>query len=341
MDSNQANNSFSFNYFAPLFPDVSLSSVSISPTSFEPPCENHFILPVSISFGSSILSTTAMIDCGATSNFIDSSFVSKHFIPIKTKSIPIPLNVIDGEPISSGPILSHTIPLSLSISFDSFSHSEILPLNVIAMSFPIVLGIPWLRSHDPEILWSTNSIRFRSASCLKNCLSSISSISSLSLSLISLSSKNYSISSTIHQTPKKQSFHHQNFRPANSFSFPHENWLNISSSSFSSISNSISFVSAKAYSKIVDSEENILQGYVLCSVVDESKGTQISNISREYSRFRQLFDKSAADVLPGHQPWDHTIPLEPGKTPPYGPIYSLSEQELSDLRKYLDENLAK
>lgn len=47
------------------------------------------------------------------------------------------------------------------------------------------------------------------------------------------------------------------------------------------------------------------------------------------------------EALPKHQPWDHEIPLEPGKTPAFKKIYPMNEQQLKALREYLDENLKK
>src|SRR5690606_7659833 len=40
-------------------------------------------------------------------------------------------------------------------------------------------------------------------------------------------------------------------------------------------------------------------------------------------------------------PYDHAIPLKEGFTPPFGPLYSLSHNELKTLREWLDDNLSK
>lgn len=61
----------------------------------------------------------------------------------------------------------------------------------------------------------------------------------------------------------------------------------------------------------------------------------------EYHDFLDVFSKHEADILPPHRSYDHAIELEPGTTPPHGPIYRLSETELETLRTYLDEHLAK
>lgn len=44
--------------------------------------------------------------------------------------------------------------------------------------------------------------------------------------------------------------------------------------------------------------------------------------------------------LPSHKDHNHGIDHVDGKQPPYGPIYSLSENEQSILRVYIDKNLA-
>ncbi|SPC65294.1 related to transposon-encoded proteins with TYA, reverse transcriptase, integrase domains in various combinations [Ustilago sp. UG-2017b] len=64
-------------------------------------------------------------------------------------------------------------------------------------------------------------------------------------------------------------------------------------------------------------------------------------IPPEYHQYLDVFSRVRADKLPPHRTYDHHIPLEEGKSPPFGPIYSLSEHELKTLWEYLEENLAK
>lgn len=79
---------------------------------------------------------------------------------------------------------------------------------------------------------------------------------------------------------------------------------------------------------------------MLCSVSVMSTTTSVS-IPLEYSSYADVFEEKNADILPEHRPYDIGIDLKPGATVPWGPIYNLSEPELAELRKYLDENLAK
>jgi len=64
-------------------------------------------------------------------------------------------------------------------------------------------------------------------------------------------------------------------------------------------------------------------------------------LPEKYKDFVDVFEKNKADQLPEHHPYDCPIDLEEGHSPPFGPIYGLSEPELQALRDYLTENLAK
>ena len=67
----------------------------------------------------------------------------------------------------------------------------------------------------------------------------------------------------------------------------------------------------------------------------------LSMISLEYHEFADLFSKREANKLPAHRPYDHVIPLEPGKAPLFGPISKLSPIELEVVWKYIIDNLKK
>ena len=64
------------------------------------------------------------------------------------------------------------------------------------------------------------------------------------------------------------------------------------------------------------------------------------HLPEKYKEFSDVFDKVKANTLPEHRPYDCPIDLQPGKEPPWGPIYNLSPVELETLREYIDENLA-
>ena len=63
-----------------------------------------------------------------------------------------------------------------------------------------------------------------------------------------------------------------------------------------------------------------------------------NKLPERYEEYSDVFSEELAAELADHAPHDHEINTE-GKSPPYGPIYSLSSKELEVLRKYLDTNL--
>ena len=66
-------------------------------------------------------------------------------------------------------------------------------------------------------------------------------------------------------------------------------------------------------------------------------------LARVPERFRAhlpIMSEEAADRLPDHRPWDHTIDLVEGSTPPWGPLYPMSEKELRFLKPWIANLLA-
>jgi hypothetical protein len=66
-----------------------------------------------------------------------------------------------------------------------------------------------------------------------------------------------------------------------------------------------------------------------------------AKLPHHYHRHLPAFDYKAADTLPLHRPCDHKIDLKPGTTPPFGPLYNMSIEELRVLHKFLVDNLKK
>ncbi|PIL28411.1 hypothetical protein GSI_08445 [Ganoderma sinense ZZ0214-1] len=66
------------------------------------------------------------------------------------------------------------------------------------------------------------------------------------------------------------------------------------------------------------------------------------HIPDKYARFARVFSPVEVEQLPPHRPgFDATIELEDGKTPPYGPLYHLSEDEHAHVLDYVETNLKK
>ena len=88
-----------------------------------------------------------MVDSGATGNFINPRTVQTLQIPTERKTTTYQLETIDGTPIRSGVVDLETVDLVLT----SEHHSEVIRLDVTDIGDnEIVLGMPWLRHHNPR-----------------------------------------------------------------------------------------------------------------------------------------------------------------------------------------------
>ncbi|KAF5230292.1 hypothetical protein FAUST_9880 [Fusarium austroamericanum] len=83
-----------------------------------------------------------------------------------------------------------------------------------------------------------------------------------------------------------------------------------------------------------------LEDAVIIPGDDEGNDLSVSEVPEEFRDFIDVFSAEKASSIPEHKGTDHRIDLIPDKTPPYGPIYPLSQSELGELRQYLDDNLA-
>ena len=66
----------------------------------------------------------------------------------------------------------------------------------------------------------------------------------------------------------------------------------------------------------------------------------LSALPEKYHNFTDVFSKSKAGKLADHRPYNLKITLDGGTVLPFGPIWSLSQEELVALHKFIDENLA-
>uniref|UniRef100_A0A670KNJ5 Gypsy retrotransposon integrase-like protein 1 n=1 Tax=Podarcis muralis TaxID=64176 RepID=A0A670KNJ5_PODMU len=62
-------------------------------------------------------------------------------------------------------------------------------------------------------------------------------------------------------------------------------------------------------------------------------------VPHKYADFLEVFCEKEADKLPPHRPYDCKIDLLPGAALPKGKLYSMSEDELQDLKEFIDHNL--
>jgi len=112
--------------------------------------------------------TTALVDSGASENFIDRAYAEASGIPMQQKTTPRRVLTVDGSEVAGGPV-THDAQIHLTINH----HEEDIRLHCIAIgNAPIILGLPWLKLHDPVIGWKNHTVKFHSDHCAERCLPS-------------------------------------------------------------------------------------------------------------------------------------------------------------------------
>ncbi|KAL0150433.1 hypothetical protein M9458_054260 [Cirrhinus mrigala] len=123
--------------------------------------------PVTITLSDKRINTIALIDSGAAGNFMDLDFAKAHDLTLKPCSSLLSVAALDGRPLGAGRVQYITSDLQFTTGF---LHTENLSFYLIqAPCHPIILGLPWLKQHEPQISWSEGEITQWSDGCFPQC----------------------------------------------------------------------------------------------------------------------------------------------------------------------------
>lgn len=96
----------------------------------------------------------ALVDSGASRQFISKAFAAKLKGPRVQKSVPDTIKLANGHTVSSDHV--RRLPFSLSSYSDSDTFHE-----VDLEGFDLILGGPWLKRINPDINWKTGTLRVK------------------------------------------------------------------------------------------------------------------------------------------------------------------------------------
>ncbi len=147
-------------------------------------------VPVKLAVGDCVIETMALIDSGAAGNFIDADFAKMYDLPLIPCKSPLAVAALDGKPLGAGQVQHTTSDICLTTGV---LHSEIIRFFIIqAPNNPVVLGLPWLQLHEPQISWTKGQITHWSTKCFTQCLQTLkpSSIEAATVKMDPLHSTN-------------------------------------------------------------------------------------------------------------------------------------------------------
>ena len=277
-------------------------------------------------------SVEALLDCGATGQFLDMKFVQEHKLNTRRLPRPIPVYNVDGSLNKSGSIREE---VDIILTFQN--HTERTTFAVTDLGDKdAILGHTWLYHHNPEIDWRTGEVKF--TRCPPQC-----HIQVKQKKKVKKIKKHYgrlqALPSIAEETEEAEKTHVkieevQDEEMPKLMELDDEEDVKFEEGDRIFIA----FVSPEA--RQINAAATMSQKLAeQAHKQDSGRKTFEELVPERYHDFKHVFSKESFDELPPRKPWDHAIELKPGSEPQRCKLYPLSPNEQTELAAFLEENL--
>ena len=251
----------------------------------------------------------ALLDCGARGIFLDQNFARKHNIKATKLEQPIRARNVDGTDNKQGTIHYYT---DLYIKIGDRTFLERFYITGLGNQ-KIILGLPWLRKHNPEINWDKGTVTWRMQERSKNLV-------------------------------KQWRLKREATRKVQQPSMEEEEDLESIKNRSSNLLDTDAILL-----ELLDTEDEVwinTKTNMATSLAAEANSkkpelTPKQLVPEEYHEYLDVFDEDKANRYPDSRPWDHKIKMKPGFEPKSFKTYNLTPEEQTELDKFLKENLDK
>jgi len=104
-----------------------------------------------------------MLDSGSAGNFIHPIEVKRLGLAPLPREQPLAVTHVLGGKVGQ-------VTQQVKCIIDIGDHSEEITLDVVPIgTHAVILGLPWLRVHQPYVAWQENTVTFPSKYCEENC----------------------------------------------------------------------------------------------------------------------------------------------------------------------------
>src|SRR5215813_8420998 len=261
---------------------------------------------------------SCLLDCGASGLFIDKDYVNRNNIPTRKLQQPIPVLNVDGTPNEAGKI-THVV--SLILRYNGHSERAIFAVTSLGKQ-DLILGLPWLREHNPEVNWKTGEVKM--TRCSEKC--STCTTERRKAKKVARLQKRCQAGPMPElvededdegEEEKEEKEEEREYGDRIFATVLHPEPVHIRAST------TIATRLAEAAHKLN---------------ADKPKG--FKDIVPSYLHdFEEVFSKTSFDSLPEHKQWDHAIELIPQAVTRSCKVYPLAQHEQKQLDEFLEENL--
>jgi hypothetical protein len=293
----------------PASPSHSARRASPVPVSFQSQIHELHTRPASaqlLRFQGTICRKPALIliDSGSTGDFVSQAFIHRHDLVTQPIS-PQQVTVANGASINTKSELHQA-----RLHIDSFTDSVTLTALPLDCPYDAILGMPWLRRHNPHIDWQQSRLEFQQQ---PNESARVDAASGASHSVA------LAAAPSLHFIGAKQ-LKKQHRRGLIDVEQSYMVFLHDTDHCSSS---------AAALNHLSPSPSS-------SPSFDSPLAATEAAVVAEYS---DVFPPELPPGLPPARDLDHRIELIPGSTPPSRPTFRMNPKELDELRKQLDELL--
>jgi len=273
------------------------------------------------------VSTDALVDCSATGDFIDEGFVERSKIPTRNLSQPIPVFNVDGSPNEAGSI---TKVADMIMTYKGHSERILLAVTQLGKQ-DTILGMTWLKKHNPEIDFTTGSVKLTHCSprCCTGCRNEAREERHAS-------KEQARVINACRAGPLPAFVEDANDEDEEDEVLDLEGFMEYEYEE----GDCVWAVSIPSEPEYIRATASVSQRLAEAFQKNSTPRDYANHILPHLRNFDSVFSKDSFDNLPESKPWDHAIELIPEASASKGcKVYPLSVSEQKELDAFLKENL--
>ena len=249
----------------------------------------------------------ALVDSGVSGLFLDSDYVRNNRINTKSLLRPIPVNNMDGTPNERGPIREVA---ELMLTYEGHSERAVFVVTCIGKE-NMILGLPWLSKHNPEVDWSTGKVKM--TRCPTQC---------------NTCQAEMQVKEKVRQA-EVQLKERCRIGP-----FPL-----IEDDEIEEEDVDLYEKGDRLFATVIRATGNFSQQLAEAHLKNSTPKEPSDVILPHFRQFADMFAKESFDTLPERKQWDHAIELIPDAKLSNCKVYPMSVAEQAELDRFISENL--